>query len=250
MADHVAVDAAVDPAGLLEGRVGRRGSRPASPAMALCISAQSTCICAEQRVRIREACSGTSTSVRVSTGRASRCGQEVRGRSRAAPQAGEVARRPRAAEREQMPAAPGLGAAPGSRRRRASARRRRSAPRSSRLPRRHASRGSGSRGRAPRTARGRSRRPGCPTWRRAAGCGRSSSAIFSSTARPAPVRVADRREELARRRARRRGSARGRERRVSAGILVCLVRCVRRRRTNASRRYTSVTRAAAAAAAT
>ena len=33
---------------------------------------------------------GTSTSLRVSAGRASRFGQEVRGRSRAAPQAGEV----------------------------------------------------------------------------------------------------------------------------------------------------------------
>ena len=76
--------------------------------MALCSSAQSTCICPRSRFE-SEKLFGTSTSVRVSTGRASRCGQEVRGRSRAAPQAGEVGVGPGAADPQQVPAGAGLG---------------------------------------------------------------------------------------------------------------------------------------------
>ena len=57
-------------------------------AIALCISTQSICIWPSSRFE-SENVFGTSTSLRVSTGRASTCGQDVRGRSRAAPQAGD-----------------------------------------------------------------------------------------------------------------------------------------------------------------
>ena len=76
--------------------------------MALCISAQSTCIWPRSRLE-SEKLLGTSTSVRVSAGRWSRLGQEVRGRSRAAPQAGEVGVGPGAADPQEMPAGARLG---------------------------------------------------------------------------------------------------------------------------------------------
>ena len=131
-------------------------------AMALCISAQSACICPRGRFESEKQL-GTSTSLRASAGAG--VGQELRA-GRAAPQAamrvGRCGRpkRRRTVRRE-----------PGKRRRRASARRRRSGPDRAGCP--APRRGSGSRDRAPRTGRGRSNRPECPTRSPADGCGRS-----------------------------------------------------------------------------
>ena len=127
VADHVAIDAAVDAAGLLEGLARRCGSRPACRRRR-CASAPRAPASAPSSRLESEKVFGTSTSVRVSTGRASRCGQDdARQVARRAP-GRRGRRRPRPADAQQMRAPTRPRPGPGRRRRRAAGRRRRSAP--------------------------------------------------------------------------------------------------------------------------